>query len=306
MKVFFKKNIALLLGLLFIFVTLLFGFVMLKDNINYSNILKNGIETDGYILPESYYSNTIVNNVKYYEIGYYFYDEQSNKHEGTTSATYTYSEILEFSEMETIKIKYDPKTFDSVESSFNLYGTYTKNSIFVLGIFVFFSVLSFVWGIIIGIKEISLVKVKRDGKEYPALVVAKTSGVVVNGVPQYRIVYTWKDELGNNITSKTRCIYTYYEALALEELGKITIKAIGKRSFVTTIPDVSRFYAEGQDTTVSYDENREKSVIEKRFEAKMLKGKSSKCEFCGQKVNSTYEYCDNCGARINNKKTKSD
>ena len=86
---------------------------------NYNYILKNGIETTAEIQSGTANTSVKINDVHYYDIRYRFYDENNNVHFGRTSMTYTYQEIIELVKIGTITIKYDPKTFESIEASYN-------------------------------------------------------------------------------------------------------------------------------------------------------------------------------------------
>ena len=122
-KAIFKYNFFLIFAIAFAIPVVILGIILLGSYTN-ANIVNNGIETIGHIIPDSYYSNLTVNGVNYYHIDYYFLDEKGNTIEGQTSDTFLYSDILDIIDVGYIKIKYNPDTLESIESTYNL----TKDS----------------------------------------------------------------------------------------------------------------------------------------------------------------------------------
>ena len=119
-KAIFKYNFFLIFAIAFAIPVAIISFFF-AQNINYAYIAANGIKTTGYVIPDSYWSNLSINDVDYYHVEYYFYDEYGITYYGKTSDAYLYYEVLQLEDIGEISIKYDPNTFDSIESTFDLF-----------------------------------------------------------------------------------------------------------------------------------------------------------------------------------------
>ena len=97
--------------------------------------------------------------------------------------------------------------------------------------------------------------------------------------------YNWQNDKGEKVSSSTKTIYYYEEALVLEKLKLITIKAIGNKSIITTFPDV---------TLLENPNNFLYGSIQERM--------SMTCEYCGNSIKADEQRCSNCGAKIINRK----
>lgn len=287
-KAFFRHNeIFLIMAVIFTIVFVCAG--SLFDNRDVENLLGKGIEAEATIVPDSYYSNTTINNVKYYCVGYYFSDENGGIHHGKTTSSYTYYEIMDIIDKEVIVVKYDPKTFESVEAFYNRDLDDSRSVILVVKIiFGIATLLLWIISIRNGVNGILLLKVERDGVEYDAVVTQIHSNVRVNGVNKYKVLYEWTDEYGNYRTGASISKYTFRQACMLEEQKDIKIKALGKRSCIITGP---------QNVDIKNKESqREKSVIEQRYKDHI--SNNEVCSYCGHKLGSTDTYCPNCGANV--------
>lgn len=295
-KAFLKGNIALLVAIVMLIPVIIVYSTGLNNTKDYEYILEHGIETEGYIIPDSYKHQGVYMNEDYYSISYYFYDEDFNKHVDETASYYSYNEIMELNYRESIKVRYDSETFDSVEAIYKTTGKKFKNSVLIiiciLGVV---DLIAWIFAIRLGLLGISLLKVEKEGKEYSARVECIAGGLVVNGVPKCKVRYVWDDELGNIKKGWSRYVYTHKEGLALEKQFNIVIKAIGKRSFIVTKPDLSLLDNEPK-------ENLEIPEIAKRYDKYVKKNKVIVCEYCGHKQKwSDDNTCKNCGARLKDK-----
>ena len=111
------------------------------------------------------------------------------EHQGKTSSSFTYSQIMAINQQGTILIKYDPNTFDSVESSYQINKIETIIFYVLLFVDVAFIIANIVTFLITKNKE----KIAISGKEYTAEFVAYKSNLSVNNLKLYNIVYTWVD-----------------------------------------------------------------------------------------------------------------
>ena len=165
-KVIFKRNFYLIFAIAFAIPVIVLG-MLFAQSTNFADVAKNGIETEGYIIQDSYRSNLTVNDVDYYHISFYFYDENEVMHQGKTSDAYTYYEVVDINELEYIMIKYDPDTFDAVESTYD----FSKDSstipmIIMLAIFGICDLIFWIISIITVKTNIDLIKVEKYGTEY--------------------------------------------------------------------------------------------------------------------------------------------
>lgn len=288
LKNFIKGNFMLIFAVCFaipVVVLLCFTFA---DRTDYKSILENGVETTGYIVENSATSSTSINDVSYYSIKYYFKDENLNEHSGKTSESYTYYEVSQMEKKGTILIKYDPRTFDSIEANYDPSKDEGTNILWLfLVIFGIIDIVLWVVVIKVGKHNLILAKVEREGKEYSANVTGITTNLVVNGVHKYKVHYTWIGDSGLTMEGSSTSKYYYDEAAVLERAKSITIKAIGKNSVIMTTPDMClnehyNNYSDGiaDDLTNS-------------------KPEELKCDYCGHHITKEDDYCSNCGAKVN-------
>lgn len=291
LKTFIKGNFLMIFAVAFAIPVLILSIFIFSDNTDYDDLLKNGIETTGYVIENSATTTTTVNDVPYYSIKYYFRDENLNEHEGRTSESYTYWEITQMEKRGTIVIKYDPKTFDSIEANYDPSEDVGRNTLWIFfAIFGLADVIMWVFVVKAGIHNLLLAKVEKEGKEYSATVTGISSSLVVNGVPKYKVSYTWIGDGGVSISGSSTSQYLYGEAAALESAGTITIKAIGKDSVIITTPDMCLH---------NHYNNIEDGVANDLPPQTPQKPQEVRCDYCGHYISKNDEYCGHCGAKVN-------
>lgn len=249
-----------------------------------SPLLKNGTETVATVLPDTKELVVTINNVDYYSIEYYFYAEDGTKHYGETTDTYKSYQIEELIDKGTLLIKYDPKTFESIESSYKLDNS--KNNGQIIIVLIFGSVSALLWVLVFGvgmtnIKRLKLEKkVLLEGKEYIATVSDINTTLTINGVPRYKIIYSWIGEDGRVVTGKTECKYFYQEAIDIKNNKHIIIRAIGPNSVVYKLPEVDNPGTNLQE------------ILDKSEQVNYF------CEYCGGAISKETKKCDSCGAKL--------
>ena len=285
-KAIFKYNFFLIFAIAFAIPVAIISFFF-AQNINYAYIAANGIETTGYVIPDSYWSNLSINDVDYYHVEYYFYDDYGITYYGKTSDAYLYYEVLQLEDIGEISIKYDPNTFDSIESTFDLFKDGTT-LIFIIFLVAFGIADIIFW--VISIKtiknNIALINVEKSGTEYDAVVTHINTNLTVNGVEKFKVYYTWKNEMGQEFSGSSNSKYVYYQAKNLEDLKNIRIKAIGNKSYILTDPD-----------SIHIDHNNpSQEQVEQNIDSVPVR--QEYCDYCGEKVSSSDVYCPNCGAKL--------
>lgn len=110
------QGMYLCFAILFTIISFIFIFRIIKNQ-KYSNLLINGIQVEAEIIPGSQQSTTTIDDIPYFSMKFSYTDKNNITREGTTSESYTYEETLYLEEVKYILIKYDPKTFETVESS---------------------------------------------------------------------------------------------------------------------------------------------------------------------------------------------
>lgn len=255
-------------------------FVLVFSNVftnhfKYQNILKTGIETQAEIIDGNYESNLEVMGTSYYRLEYIFVDENNYKHQGKTSETFTYADVLNFIESGYITIKYNPKTFESIESSYHITAS-IRSSMIIAGVFIVLDLGSWILAIVLVIKEFKKVRISSTGKEYDAVFVSYDSHFDITDNPMYSVSYTWKDEFGQIKNGKSGPEYSYQEARALKNAGTFNIKVVGKESVITTnIFELSMHHFE---------------TIKKN------KSETTTCVYCGTVYDKKLDRCPSCGA----------
>ena len=296
-KAFFKYNFFLIFAIAFAIPVVIVG-VFFFQNIGYANIARNGIETTGYIIPDSYYSNLSINDVNYYHVKYYFYDQNGNECYGRTSDAYLYYDVLDLEEIGTIKIKYDPKSLDSIEATFDLFkdGS-TIVFIIILAVFGTVDVVFWVISIKTFLNNLALIKVEKYGTEYNAVVSHIHSNLKVNGVHKFKVYYSWTNEMGQTCSGASQSKYYFDQAKALEDIKNIRIRAIGNKSYIVTDPDTAYVnYENSTNDHIDYSyENSTQDIIEQN-NGEVIE-RQEYCDYCGEKVSSSDSFCPNCGVK---------
>ena len=250
------------------------------NHFKYQNILTNGIETEAIVLPDTEACNVEVNDIPYYSFEFSFVDQNGNTHFGRTSASFTISEVGMYERIGTITIKYNPKTFDAIESSYNFSNSEGTQTLVIIA--VVFGIVDFIfWGVVIFLikKSVKRKKIKEEGKEYTADFLEFSTNTMVNGRSMYKISYIWTDEEGNTHNGNSPSDYYYNEALAFEAAGTFKIKA-----------------KDGDSVVISTPQELIKSL--KKSENSKQNGKS-KCQYCGSVYNGKETRCPSCGANNN-------
>ena len=231
----------LMFAVVFAIPSVALGFVV-ADDVNNRFLAKNGVVTEATVIKGSYKSNTTINGVPYYTIKYSFYDEEWKLHYGTTSQSFTIGKIYLLEEDGTIEIRYDEKTFESIEAGYR-FGTI---EISMIGMMIAFACVDLVmWSVMTGllVKEIKQHKAYKLGVDYKATFVGYSSGMRVNKIPVYCIVYSWVDDNGETKEGKTGNVYSYEEAEIFRKAKTFYIKAKGNLSIITSKPEELKNFA---------------------------------------------------------------
>lgn len=284
-KTFFKHNFVTIFAVFVAFFAIALSYAAFGNRVDYEHILANGIETEAEVLENTSRSTLVVNDVEYYMVDFEFVDENGHSHIGTTSETFTYFEMAKLCERGVITIKYDPRTFEAIEASYDPSADNGKNVISILA-WVFCGIDAVLWFFVIktGIKNIRDKKLAENGREYTAKVSYIKSTLTVNNVPKYKVFYTWVGENGGTMSGSSSSIYNRDEAEALERAGAIQIKAEGKHSVIITTPDMCQHN--------HFDNVSDEEANQQRIE-------QLKCDYCGHNITKEDEYCGNCGAQVN-------
>lgn len=234
MKIIFTRNFLLIFAFVFLIPAIILGVILFKTP-NYENIITNGIETKAEVIPNSAKSNVEVNGINYYYVEFQFtIDELTYK--GKTTSSYTIHEAVELEEIGVIRIKYDPKTFESVEADYN--PSLDKGGTTTLILFIAFGLADLILWIISAIRiyiNYTADKIIKHGIEYTAVVNNIGSAIVENRVPKYYIEYSWQNELGETISNKSPSIYNEQQAFEMKNAKYIIIRTIGKKSVIMDI-----------------------------------------------------------------------
>ncbi len=250
------------------------------NHFKYQNILTNGIETEATVLPDTEASNVEINDIPYYSFEFSFVDQNGDTHIGRTSVSFTISEVGLYEKMGTITIKYNPKTFDAIESSYSFSNSEGVRALVIIAV-VFGVVDCIFWGVVIFLirKLVRREKIKEEGKEYTADFLEFSTNTRVNGRSMYKISYIWTDEKGNTHNGTSPSDYYYNEALAFEAACTFKIKA-----------------KDGDSVVISTPQELIRGL--KKSEKSKQNGKS-KCQYCGSVYNEKESRCPSCGANNN-------
>lgn len=151
-------------------------------------------------------------------------------------------------------------------------------AIVIFIVFVMIEILFVVALISIIIKHFKEKRVAKIGKEYMATFVSFDSNVTVNGVPKYRMHYTWQDEYGNVKTDKTGSDYVIQEVQIFETVKNFKIKSDGEVSIIMDDPA---------------------KILHKLKKTHGQKTNTVKCSYCGTVFDDTNDRCSSCGAPKN-------
>ena len=270
---------SILCGVVLTILALIFSNVFFK-HFKYEKILKTGIEVQAEIISDSYSSNLEVMETKYYKIEYIFVDENNIKHQGTTSESLTYADVLNLLESGYINIKYNPETFESIESSYHITSS-IRSQMIISGIIIVLDLAAWIIAIVCVILEIRKAIISNIGKEYKAVFISYDSFLNISDTQLYSISYTWKDEYGQIKNGKSKPFFTYHEANALKNAGTFDIKVIGKKSIITA--DFSKLSIHNFETI------------------KKKKSETFTCAYCCTVYDKILERCPSCGASQNEK-----
>lgn len=273
-----RKSILWILFLIFALVFCIpsaFGLRGLFKHIENTKIVSNGVETEAIIIKNSANSNVTINHKKYYSIEYYFYDREGNKHFDKTSISFTSEEINKLESDGFITIKYNNKTFESIEAS---YSFSLSNGLDVI-LFFIFGAIGLVFCIILAIIIIKRMKDKNvysNGAEILATFVNSNSNLKINDKPMFYISYCWYSATGEYKEGKSKSVYTEREAKLFEEAKKFKIKAMGDMSVILSTPEQLK-------AQLYPNQHR-------------IKDFEQECRYCGSTYNKELNKCPKCGA----------
>lgn len=269
MTTFFRHNFFMVFGIMLSIIAILVvsPFFGGKDETKI-NIVKNGIEVEAEITS---YDAFIIVDKEFYQIYYKFLDENGHSHSGI-STEYMYLDIKEYLDSNTIPIKYDPRTYESVEAFYGAIDlTFVINLISSIVCWGATAVLLF-FGIKKGMNNFKEEEVLAKGYDYTARVQNMLFKHEVMGVHYYKLKYTWTGENGVEYIGFDNVAYPPDEIEVLKKNMTVPIKALGKHSFVRGSIDL-------------------KTV--KKYK------KEIKCKFCGEHFFGVK--CPKCGSFIDNK-----
>lgn len=255
-----------------------------KNNFK-KEIFENGVETVATVDSSSYGSSLTINDVEYYSIEYWFYDDNGNVHKGETGENYTYYDIQLMIQQRLIAIKYDPNTFKSVEMTYYDSGNIseTANTLFIA----VFGVVALALWVTVGFFIFKFVKIRilqSKGKTVNAMVTQVKGGVTVNHVHMFKVFYCYQD---NMITKEGHSgyEYTHSQARAFENMKNIQILVYKNMSKIKTNPN-EIIYEQSFENADSFDKN----TSQKKF---------THCQYCNSTVLEDETKCPNCGAQMN-------
>ena len=291
-RVLLKNSFALLFAIIATVVMFLIADPIL-DVKKYDVIVDTGIETTAEVV-EVNPSTITVMNVTYYSLKFVFEDEFGIKHTGDTTYAFTYEDLLKLELNNSILIKYDPETLESVEAEFNSKDNPSiKVSIVALVVVGIVGLILWIVAIRIILKAFIKQSVLRNGQETTAEVIKIGSNVRVNGKPLYFIEYRWRDNLGNSHNTQTGADYTEEIAKELASRGNIIIKVKGKHSAIVVDKEVE--YSSRSNPKTYIEEQSYKDILLNRTPIRETK----KCNYCGQVIEDNANFCPNCGAEMN-------
>lgn len=303
--------------------SIIFG-VNLSDDLENKNIAKYGVECEAEVY--NGYSNLTVNGVDYYYLVFKFFDENGEERHGRTTTKYTESEARRIYQNKKLEIKYDPVTFKSVEADF-----VTSNvNIVMFGVFSGIAGLMFVLILVTIVKGAKLNKIKKSGTPAIGQFIEAKTNVSVNGVPRYKIIYSYTNDKGEVKQAKTDSIYYFYQTEYFRELKNFNIRYSGNKSVIVDKPsrrstvikpnrysENKTFSEFNKPTSANLDHNdlpSNKNVeghisidTESDYKSELdykqvghvnVYEKEVICEHCGNYVPENKRKCPNCGAKI--------
>ena len=270
------KGFLFLFFLLFAVTFAVPPFLMMGDILaipRYNEIKETGVATEAIVVAGSERSNLTVNDVSYYSVEYEF-TVNGETYSNRTEANYT---LLEVKKLKTIKIKYDPETFESVPADFSwLKSQGIKSSLIFVVVFGLFDICFWIIEIVFIFKFIKRGVLAFKGKTYTAKFVAIKPGIIYNGTPLYSICYTWQDDSGEVRDGKSDDDYTMTEAHAFELAGEFKISAYGDISKIISKP-----------SKLVFKQAKEENVkVEDYYE----------CPYCKAYLTKNTTKCPSCGA----------
>lgn len=289
----FEKTLYIFLAIFAVafLIPVIFCIVEAFTSLSYKKIVNNGIETIAYVNTDNpMSSNLTVNEVKYYQINYYF-EVDGQVYYGSTSSNYTLSRANEILSNGSLKIKYirHKNTYKSIESN---YTSGPANTGRLISLISFGLIDAIIWCIFIikTVKAIQCLVISKKGTIKEATFVSSASGVVYNNVPMYHINYVWTNDSGKTIEGSSADNYTKSEADLFEQIKVFAIKTIGNKSIVESKPF---------QLSSTFKEKELSDRVEKELDNKFVE-----CEYCHSTYDIKLSKCPTCGApkNLNNAK----
>lgn len=284
MKNFNKVLIPVLMIFAICFAVPLFFFVdYIQTHITNQNIVKHG--TECVATPLDYYSNITVNNTPYYSISFEF-EVDGKTYEGQTSARYKKNEVNRIFNNNEIIIKYDTKTFNSIEANYTL-TTGNTTPIIIFSVFAFVDLIFWVAVVVLIAKAITNLITLKSGKQIQVNFGSIEPGVTINGVDMYKISYFWTDENGNHHEDTSEADYTLKQAQAFEHAKTFKVKKWKNTTQIITNPyEIAAELILDETQTENSNDN---TIF---------------CPYCNNLILKTETRCSSCGAPIQNKAKK--
>ena len=220
-------------GLIFVTLGLVFSIPKINENAKMQKILETGKEGIGYKL-EYHDSGMSSNNVRYYYLSFYYYDEDLAKEcVGKTSNTYTLTEAANAVYKGSLEILYNEngavqKNFDKVAAN--------KPYKSMLLIFV---VIGFAVACVGGVNLFNSTKKKIlidvSGNDGEGSVMGSKSVLKVNDIPYYYIEVGFKNQRKEFIEGKTDSVYTIYDLEKYKVGSKVKIKYYGSNVKILSV-----------------------------------------------------------------------
>jgi len=264
-------------------------FLAQKDAIN------NGIETTAIVY--DYSNDTTENDIPLYSLYYRFYDENGNIHEGKTSCDYLYDDVEEIMDgTKEISIKYNPDTFDSVQSSFSGKPNIALYILPIFGLISVYFIFSMIKDVIVFNKHKKIIKegTRTQGQYLGYRLYHKS-----NSEQYYYVQYSYKDNQGVQQTTISKYFtFNSKQITMMEQKGVVDVAYLGNESTIIfdDIYKNSSATSNNNSSPVSQVSIGHINVFEEiKVDSKPVEKK--KCEYCGEDLPDGELVCPKCGAR---------
>jgi len=289
MKKLFKKNPALIIAIFLIIGAVSFVLVRSYNIKKYNNIINNGIETTATYVEGSHETTHTQMNVEYFSFEFEFFDNNGNIHIQRTKENYVDVHIRRLKNDPEITIKYDPETFEAVETTFGK-GATTGGMEILIVLYVLAMGVVIAFAVVKVVRNFIEDKVLREGSEYLATFESYDKSSVSGGQINYKFRYSWTDILGVYHEGKSSRSYVLGDIRKFQELKGIKIKTLGKHSVILIDPkDITPSMISSSHSFYSYTSNNRDSQTFAH----------TKCPYCGELIDESNTNCASCGAKIN-------